>query len=108
MQAVIMSPRARLPALLLTSMIAGCALAPCGLSGCPGDAEITAQVQQRLAQEPALRAPNQVNVQTVHGVVYLTGLVDTPFQRQMAQSIAGQVPGVAKVNSSIGLAGNSL
>jgi osmotically-inducible protein OsmY len=39
--------------------------------------------------------------------VYLYGLVDTDYQRQIAESVARQVPGVSKVINSIGLAGNS-
>jgi osmotically-inducible protein OsmY len=39
--------------------------------------------------------------------VYLYGLVDTDFQRQMAEDVAHQTAGVTKVINSIGLAGNS-
>lgn len=91
---------------ILISVVAGCALGPTGLAGSPADAKITIEIKERLAHEPALQAPNQIYVQTLHGVVYLSGLVDTPFERAMAESLARQVPGVARVASTIGLAGN--
>jgi osmotically-inducible protein OsmY len=42
-------------------------------------------------------------VQTREGVVYLTGQVATDLQRQSAETVAGQVPGVARVVNSIAL-----
>ncbi len=93
-------------AILLTGVLSGCTtFEKCGLSGCPGDADITAQVNKLLAQHPALQPPNLIQVQTVNHVVYLSGLVDTDFQQQMAQSVALQAPGVSRVVNSIGLSG---
>ncbi len=69
------------------------------------DARITAEVQARLAQYPELQAPNSLDVQTLHRVVYLHGLMDTPFQTSLASSVASQVPGVRRVENLIGLAG---
>lgn len=90
---------------LLVPILSAC-VAPCGLSGCPGDAEVTARVKARFAQEPELEAPNQVYVRTINHVVYLTGLVDTPFERATAESLARETPGVTRVANMIGLAGN--
>jgi osmotically-inducible protein OsmY len=91
-------------AALLTGILPGCAtMRKCGLSGCPGDAEITAQVNALLAQHPALEAPNLLHVQTLDHVVYLYGLVDTDYQRLLAQSVALKASGVSKVVNSIGL-----
>jgi osmotically-inducible protein OsmY len=44
-------------------------------------------------------------VQTLDHVVYLSGVVDTDLERQMAESVAREAPGVAKVINSIGLSG---
>jgi len=44
-------------------------------------------------------------VQSLDHVVYLNGVVDTDMQRQMAESVAHQAKGVAKVVNSIGLSG---
>jgi osmotically-inducible protein OsmY len=42
-------------------------------------------------------------VQTVHGVVYLRGLMATPFEVALASSVAGEVSGVKRVENLIGL-----
>jgi osmotically-inducible protein OsmY len=93
-------------AALLTGILPGCAtLRKCGFSGCPGDTEITAQVNALLAQHPALEPPNLVHVQTLDHVVYLYGVLDTDYQRLLAQSVARDAPGVSRVVNSIGLSG---
>lgn len=95
-------------ALILTCLLHGCAAyEKCGLGGCPGDAKLAGSVQAAFAQHPELEPPNLINVQAVNGVVYLYGLVDTDFQRQMAESVAHQTPGVTQVIDSIGLDSNS-
>ena len=97
-----------LTALLVFTALGGCAaFEKCGLSGCPGDAAITAAVQTTFQQHAELEPPNMITVQTVDGVVYLYGLVETDYQRQMAESVAHQTAGVNKVVNSIGLSGNA-
>jgi osmotically-inducible protein OsmY len=82
--------------------LTGCAaFSKCGLHECSSDAKISAQVRVLLAQSPAVAAPNLISVQTVHGVVYLRGIVSTPYQIGEAGSIAGQVPGVTDVQNLI-------
>ena len=94
--------------LVLMGVLGACAAyEKCGFGGCPGDAAITGNVQTAFREHPELEPPNLLKVQTVDGVVYLYGLVDTDFQRQMAQVVALQAPGVARVVNSIGLSGNS-
>ena len=90
--------------LVLTAALPGCAAyGKCGLWGCPGDAEITAQVRALFEQHPALEPPNLLDIQTRDRVVYLSGVVDTDLERQMAESVAHEAKGVAKVVNSIGL-----
>jgi osmotically-inducible protein OsmY len=60
-------------------------------------------VKQQLQEHRELGPPNLVYVQTRKGVVYLTGQVATDLQRQAAESIAEQVPGVVNVVNSIAL-----
>ena len=92
--------------LVLTGALPGCAAyRECGFGGCPGDAEITAEVRALFDQHPALEPPNLLEVQTLDHVVYLNGVVDTDTQRLMAESVAHQAEGVAKVVNSIGLSG---
>lgn len=91
-------------ALLLAGAVPGCAAyRQCGFHGCPGDAKISAEVQALFDQHPSLEAPNQVYVQTLNQVVYLSGLVDTPFQRRLAESVALEATGVTRVVSTIGV-----
>jgi osmotically-inducible protein OsmY len=89
-------------ALVLTGALPGCAVySKCGFRGCPGDAKITAAVQAQLDQYPALEAPNSVHVRTLDGVVYLYGQVDTDLERQLAESVAVDATGGARVVDSI-------
>jgi osmotically-inducible protein OsmY len=106
-----MNRRTPLSALTFTIILAcalpGCAAyRKCGFHGCPGDAEITANVRALFSQHPVLEPPNLLNVQTLDHVVYLYGLVDTDFEREIAESVALQAPGVASVVNSIGISGN--
>ena len=92
--------------ILLTCATSACAVyEKCGLSGCPGDAGITTRVQALFAKHPELEPPNILQVQTLDRVVYLTGVVDTDFERQMAEAVAREAPGVTNVINSIGLSG---
>lgn len=87
--------------LIVLGPLSGCATyARCGLSGCAGDAKITANVQALIDQHPEL-GPNVIDVQTLDHVVYLYGLVDTNLERQLAESAALNTPGVARVVNSI-------
>jgi hypothetical protein len=81
------------------------AFGKCGL-GCPGDADITAEVHALFEQHPVLEPPNLLDVQTLDRVVYLSGLVDTDLERQIAESVALEAKGVKRVVNSIGLSGN--
>jgi len=89
------------------ALLPGCGLydgyEKCGFGGCPDDQRITRDVLALLNQHPALEPPNLVQVQTLDHVVYLNGLVDTDLERQMAESLAAEAQGVARVVNSIGL-----
>jgi osmotically-inducible protein OsmY len=52
-----------------------------------------------------LEPPNLLTVRTLDHVVYLSGVVDTDFERQMAESVALEAKGVARVVNSIGVSG---
>jgi osmotically-inducible protein OsmY len=82
----------------LVASLAGCAaFTERGLLESPADAKVSAEVRTLLGQSPALDAPNLISVQTVGGVVYLRGLVSTPYQIEEAGSLAAQVPGAAHI-----------
>jgi osmotically-inducible protein OsmY len=91
------------PALVLAlSMLAGCATQPsCSKPECAKDATITADVQARFADYPVLQPPNNVRVRTVDGVVYLSGVVDTEFERRLAESVAAQAAGSPRIVNTI-------
>jgi osmotically-inducible protein OsmY len=78
----------------------------CGFGGCPGDAGITADVRARFNRHAVLQPPNLLSVQTLDHVVYLNGLVDTDLEREIAESVAREAPGVRRVVNSIGISGN--
>jgi osmotically-inducible protein OsmY len=89
-------------AVILAGNLCACAVyRKCGLAGCPGDANITANVTALLHQYPELDPPNLVYVQTLDRVVYLTGQVNTDTERDLAQSVAGHAGGVKRVVNSI-------
>jgi osmotically-inducible protein OsmY len=75
----------------------------CTSEECKNDAKITDAIKAKLKEHRELGGPNVVYVQTRGGVVYLTGQVATDLQRQSAESIARQVPGVGEVVNSIAI-----
>lgn len=74
----------------------------CGV-GCPGDADLSAKVQTQFDRYAALQPPNMIRIQTFDQVVYLTGIVNTTIVRELAGSVAADVPGVRRVVDSISL-----
>jgi hypothetical protein len=92
---------------LLTGAVAACAayheVRTCGYNGCPPDAHITAEVEAQFNQRTELKPPNLLYVQTLNGVVYLSGTVATPLQRETAAEVARQVPHVSHVVNNIAL-----
>jgi hypothetical protein len=90
--------------LILAGALSSCAtFDKCGFAGCPGDAQITANVQAQLDKHPELGAPDQVYVRTLNHVVYLNGEVSSGLQSQVAESVAMKVKGVDRVDNSIGI-----
>jgi osmotically-inducible protein OsmY len=87
-----------------TLALQGCLSSPqCTSQECRNDAKITADIQAKLKEHRELGGPNSVYVQTRGGVVYLTGQVATDLQRQTAESVVREVPGVGEVVNSIAI-----
>jgi osmotically-inducible protein OsmY len=87
-------------AFTLASALPGCATyEKCGIDGCPGDAKVTSDVQTRLSQHPEIGT--LVQIQTLDRVVYLNGQVGEGLQREVAESVARETPGVVKVVDNI-------
>ena len=90
--------------IVLSGALSACsAFRPCQSADCVADAKITAAVESRLMQ-PALEV-HPIDVQTVHGVVYLRGGVDTEYERGEAAELA-QVPGENGIENELYVLGN--
>jgi len=66
------------------------------------DAEITAKVKAAIFAEPGLKTL-QISVDTVNGVVTLTGSVDSQANSDRAKALAGAVAGVSQVENRLAL-----
>jgi osmotically-inducible protein OsmY len=92
--------------LVLAGALSGCAVyhtyEKCGFKGCPGDAQITAQIQSQINQRPELESA-AITVQTLDHTVYLYGVVSSGLEISDAESIARSVPGVRQVINSMAI-----
>ncbi|MDD2915205.1 MAG: BON domain-containing protein [Gallionella sp.] len=66
------------------------------------DTEITAKVKAAIFAEPGLKTL-QISVDTVNGVVTLSGSVDTQQNSNSAKALAGAVAGVKDVDNKLAL-----
>ena len=64
------------------------------------DDRITSILKADLADQPVYKY-NQVDVKTYDGIVQLSGFVNNDGQKQEAQRLAQQVPGVRRVENAI-------
>lgn len=69
------------------------------------DAEITTKVKAAIFAEPGLKTL-QISVDTVKGVVTLSGSVDTQQNSNSAKALAGAVAGVKEVENKLALKPN--
>ncbi|HEX5336992.1 MAG TPA: BON domain-containing protein [Gallionella sp.] len=72
------------------------------LGGSMDDAEITARIKATIFAEPGLKTL-QISVDTVNGVVTLSGSVDSQSKSDMAKALAAAVEGVTKVENRLEL-----
>jgi osmotically-inducible protein OsmY len=80
----------------------GCAIFPkCSPENCASDRQINANVSQLFAEHPELGAPAELHIQTINGVVYLSGAVDTEFEVRHAEALARQVANVKDVENNL-------
>ncbi len=64
------------------------------------DTSITAKVKTEILNEPGLKSFD-ISVNTVSGVVTLTGMVDSQASSDKAKQVAGAVSGVKQVENQI-------
>jgi osmotically-inducible protein OsmY len=89
---------------ILAGAISGCAAQKaCPGSRCTGDERTTAAVNAAFSGQAELGPSNQIEVWSDNHVVYLSGIVDTPYQRSVAERVAARTGGVVKVVNSIGV-----
>ena len=89
-------------AAILTAALSGCAdFRPSGSQNVTVDSNITADIEARLNQLPALGPPGSIAVQTRDHVVYLNGVVDVGLEKRIAEATAKQSPGVTNVVNNI-------
>jgi predicted small secreted protein len=90
-----------LVAILSALVVAGCQTTSGRTAGSyVDDSHTTAAVKSKLVAD-RLANLTAVGVETVNGVTYLTGVVDTPEQRLRAEQFAWDVSGVRQVVNNI-------
>jgi hyperosmotically inducible protein len=65
------------------------------------DATVTAKVKTAIASDVGVRAASNVNVETSHGVVQLSGFADSDSQASQAAEAAKKVSGVRSIKNDI-------
>ena len=88
--------------ILTAAALSGCAIFPkCSPENCATDAQINADVSALFGQHAELGAPAALHIQTINGVVYLSGPVDTEFEVRNAEAIARQAANVKDVVNNL-------
>ena len=64
------------------------------------DAAITTEINTKLVKDPVTKA-RKIDVDTLHGMVTLTGVVETEAESERAVQIARNVPGVKKLRNNL-------
>lgn len=64
------------------------------------DATITARVKSRFAEDKTVAA-TRISVETLKGVVQLSGFATSEAEKQRAAQIAASVPGVKQVQNAV-------
>lgn len=94
--------------LVLAAGLAGCAVfEKCAPENCATDAKINADVEDMIGGHSEFGPPGTIHVQTINGVVYLHGLVNTDMERQTAEELVLKIPNVKDVVNSLSARGNS-
>jgi osmotically-inducible protein OsmY len=82
--------------------LSGCVVFPkCSPQYCASDKQINTEVSELFAEHRELGAPADIHIQTINGVVYLSGPVDTDFEVRHAEALARQVANVKDVENNL-------
>ena len=66
----------------------------------PSDSELTNRVEEALMRN-SMTAFEPIQVQAIHGTVYLSGMVDTPYMKEEAINSAYRIDGVTDVEDGL-------
>jgi osmotically-inducible protein OsmY len=83
--------------IVLAADVGGCAASRCAPEYCASDAKITEDVRAAFKGHPEFGPPALLKVNTINGIVYLYGQVDTSFVSQNMESLVNKVPNVKGV-----------
>jgi len=86
--------------------LASCLAVPAGFAQATNDGDLQASVAQALANDSVLQG-QAVKAYTANRVVTLSGTVQTQQQRQEAETVAANVPGVAGIQDNITVSGDT-
>ena len=87
---------------LFAGTLSGCAvLDKCTPENCATDKQITHDVNELLSEHRELGPPGTVHVQTINGVVYLSGTVNSDFEIRSTESMVRQVGNVKDVENNL-------
>jgi|SRR5580698_9842009 osmotically-inducible protein OsmY len=82
--------------------LSGCAVFDkCSPENCSTDKQITHDVNELLSQHRELGPAGTVRVQTINGVVYLTGTVNSDFEIRSTEALVRQVANVKDVENNM-------
>jgi hyperosmotically inducible periplasmic protein len=88
--------------------LSGCAVFDkCSPENCSTDKQITVDVNDLLGQHRELGPPGTVHVQTINGVVYLSGTVNSDFEIRSAEAYVRQVANVKDVENNLNARSNA-
>jgi osmotically-inducible protein OsmY len=93
-------PYSLIGAFVLAGALSACAIFPKS-SNPTADKAITTDLQTRFAQDGEYISPNEFDIQTVNGIVYLNGRVRTGLQKRRAEDIASNNENVVKVVNNL-------
>ena len=94
--------------MVFAGALSGCAVFDkCSPENCSADKQITVDVSDALPQHRELGPPGTVRVQTINGVVYLTGTVNSDFEIRTTETLVRQVANVKDVENNLNARSNS-
>jgi osmotically-inducible protein OsmY len=79
----------------------------CSPENCATDAKITADVGNMFGEHAEFGPPGTIHVQTINGVVYLNGQVNSDMERQSAETLVLKVQNVKDVVNSLNARSNA-